>query len=55
MDENESEQLPPEPGTVPDTELGVKDVIADLEPPANDQELGDAEPVETEEDEDGEA
>lgn len=34
--------LPPEPGTVPDLTLGIPDVDAPLDPPENDQELGDA-------------
>lgn len=44
----------PEPGEVSDLELGVpaSEVDASLEPPANDQELGDAEEQEGDEDED---
>lgn len=51
---DEYEELPPEPGTVQDMCLGIDlDVEADLEPPENDLELGDAEAAEG--DDDGEA
>lgn len=49
----ETDGIPPEPGTVPDTELGWHaPVEASLEPPENDQELGDNETDVTEDEED---